>query len=122
MGGEQVCGAYFNLLARVCFRELRMVAAVRALECVATLIVVPGLRVLAPIFERLAERETQVVSIDEMRGRRGFRGLHVLYLLSLETIRLEIGKAPIRIAKVRPYRRGGSIGIDGLLPAPDGLE
>src|SRR5256885_10374797 len=89
-------------------------AALGLLERVAALVVPERLLVFAPVLERLAEREAQVVPIHEPGGGGGLESAHALELCVGETVGLEVGEAPVGIAEVRSRRSRGPVLLDRL--------
>ena len=75
----------------------------------------------AAVFQGFAQREAQMITIDEPRGRRRFRRVHLRDFLLLETVRLQVGETPIGVAEVRPARKGATVGGDRLVGVPDGF-
>src|SRR6267378_7334221 len=90
------------LVRGVLLQKLRPIAALGALERVAALVVAEGHLVGPAVLVRLAEREAQVVAVDQ-RGRRVRLGrLEPRDLLGGELVGLEVREAPVRVAEVRP--------------------
>ena len=82
----------------------------------------PGLGDLAPVLQRLAEREAEVIAILQRRCRRRLLGAHARDLLVAEAIGLEVGQAPIGVAEIGPGRRRRAIGLDRLRDPADRLQ
>src|SRR5580693_2725999 len=122
MSGEELRRAHFDLPARVDLRDFRPVPALCELQGVAPLVIVPGLRVFAAILERLAQRETQMVSIDRLRRGRNLLASRTDDLLLREVVRLEIGKAPVCVAEAWREHGSGAVALDRLLPTADRLQ
>ena len=61
--------ADLDLLTGIVLDDLRAILAFGALQSIAPLVVAEGLRIFALILQPLAEREAQVIPVDE-RGRR----------------------------------------------------
>src|ERR1017187_9627261 len=87
---EELARAGFNLLPRVVLDNPGPVAAFGSLERVAALVIRPRLCILASILVALAERETQVIAIDERRPGRRFVGAHARDFLIQEAVGLEV--------------------------------
>ena len=68
--GEELPRAHRRLQAGVALQRLGPVAAFGFLQRVAALVKSEGLRVLAPVLERLAERETQMIPVGRLNVRR----------------------------------------------------
>jgi hypothetical protein len=85
-------------------------------------VVAPGLRVFAAILERFAERKTDVIAIDDRRGRRSLLAAHACDLAIRKSIRLEIRQAPVRVAKARAHGRGSPIRFDRLRGSAECLQ
>src|ERR1700722_14882620 len=77
---------------------------------------------LACILVGLAEREAQVIAVDERRVGRRLFGAHARDFLLQEAVRLEVRQTPVRIAVVRPRSGGGAVGLDRLGAAAESLE
>ena len=120
--GEELRGTDLDLLLRVAFDQLGLVAAFGALELVTQPVVMERVGKIALVFVRLAECEAQVVSVYETRRRRRHRGLHPCHLLRLEAVGLEVGEAPVRITEVRPAGGGATVGINRRLGLPERLQ
>src|SRR6266446_2296247 len=90
------------LVRGVLLQELRPIASLGALQRVAAPGVAEGHVVDAAVLVRLAEREAQVVAVDQ-RGRWVRLGrLEPCDLLGGELVSLEVREAPVRVAEVRP--------------------
>src|SRR5437763_12333747 len=90
-GGEEFAGSEACLQAEIALHGAEIEAALGFLERVAALVVTEGFLVFAPVLERLAERETEVVPIDEFRGVGGLDLPHARELLVREAVGLEVG-------------------------------
>src|SRR5207302_8778372 len=113
-GGEEFAGAEARLQAETPLHGAEIEAALGFLERVAPLVVAEGFLVFAAVLERLAERETEVVPIDELRGVGGLDLAHARELLVREAVGLQVSEAPVGIAEVRPRRRSGPVRLDRL--------
>ena len=120
--GEEFGRADRLLQPRIAFHRLRPIANLGLLERVATLIVRERFAVLTQILERLGEREAEVVPIGQLSCRRGLLGAHAGELLVREPVGLEVREAPVGVAEARPQRRGGAVGVLGLLASAERLE
>jgi hypothetical protein len=96
--------------------------ALDTLEGVAARIVFERFRVTLQVLEPLAERETQVVSIDHRARRRRFRGAHLLQLRFREAVGLQVRQAPPGIAEAGASGRGVVVGGDRRVAPPERLE
>lgn len=74
-------------------------------QCVAALVVVRRLWVVAAILQRLAEGKTDVELVGDGSVRTGFDTVHARQLRLGETVGLKVGEAPVGIAKGRTGRR-----------------
>src|SRR5208282_160466 len=111
-----------DLPARIVFENLRPITALGTLERIATLVVAPGLGVFGPILERFAEREAQVKAVNEQRGGRCLLGAHASNFLIAETVGLEVGQTPVRLAEAWPDAHSGPVGLDSLAALAQGLQ
>jgi hypothetical protein len=106
----------------VSLQRLRPVTAFGFLQRVAALVEREGFRVFAPILERLAQRETEMITVDRLHLIRRLAGPHGGDFGIRESIDLQVGETPIRLAIARPDRRGGAIGLDRLLRPAERLQ
>ena len=95
-------------------RDLDFVAALALLQRIAALVVLEGLRIIGAILQRLAERETQVISVRQCSGVRMRSYPHARDLVVGEAIGLEIRKTPVGIAEIRLRHRGLPVCINGF--------
>src|SRR5206468_9732728 len=100
-GGEEFAGAEGCLQAEIPLHGAEIEAALGFLERVAPLVVAEGLLGFAAVLVRLAERETEVVPIDEVRGVGGLDLAHPRELPVRGTVGLEGAEAPVAIAEAR---------------------
>ncbi len=119
---EELRRAHFYLLLRIAFNEFRVVLALGALELIAELVEPERLGELLLVLERLADRETQVITIDEWSGWRCQRALHPRQLFRSKPIRLEVGETPVRIPEVCPGLGSAAVGLDGRLSLSERLQ
>ena len=112
---EELARAEFDLLADRPLQRFRTVVALRLLERIAPRVELERLGVLAAILERLAEREAEVIAVDERRATGVDLLAHGGELVVVEAVGLEVGEAPVRIAEVHPLPRGLAIGAFGVL-------
>src|SRR5207237_4068856 len=90
-GGEEFAGPEACLQAEIALHGAEIEAALGFLERVAALVVAERFLVFAPVLECLAERETEVVPIDESRGVGGLDLAHARELLRSEERRVGTG-------------------------------
>ena len=119
---EKRARADFDLPVRVRFDDLRAILAFRALERVAAIVIGPGLRGVAAIFERLAQCKTEMIAVRQRCRRRKFFRAHALDFRVQEAVGLEIGEAPIGIAEIRPRLRGRAVGVNRFRKSPDRFQ
>jgi hypothetical protein len=119
---EELAGAHRCLQAGIALDHARLVATLRLLERIAALVILERGSVLRSILQCLPKRKAEVVAIDERCRACRLFGTHFCKLIVSESIRLEIGEAPIRIAKVWPHGRGCSIRCYGFLLPPERLQ
>src|SRR5215472_13861394 len=120
--GEELRRAHCLLQPRILLVRLGAVTAGIAAQRVATLVEAEGLRVLAGVLEGLAEREAQVVAVDDGGEGGGLGGAHGGDLRLLEAVGLEIGETPVGIAEAGAGRGRGPILPDGFAGASESLE
>src|SRR5262249_56669416 len=61
-------------------------------------------------------------AIDRRSGSRGFLGSHARDIVLRETIRLEVGEAPVGVAEARSDGRGLLVRRDRILLPSDALQ
>ncbi len=91
---------------------------------IAAFVILPRGCVIAPIFQRLAQRKTQINAIHILSIRPRFRALHPRNVFVAETVCLEIGEAEPgyapRRTRVWSSHKGGAIVRNGFIrPARD---
>ena len=119
---EELAAADLDLLAGVVLDDLRPVAALGALQGIAALVATPRFGVLAAIFMGLAEREAQMIAIDDRRLGCGLGGAHGGDLSVQKPVGLEVRETPIGISETRTRSRGRPIRPDGLLAPAHGFQ
>src|ERR1700684_3767408 len=119
---DELLRANVDLLARADFGNLRTVAAFGALECVATLVELPGFRVVVQVFVCFAKRKTEMGAVNGVSRRCGHFGSHVRDFIFQETIGLEISKAPIGVAETWCDGCCLSVGLDRVFATSHALK
>ena len=90
------------LIRCVLLEELRPVAARGALERVALFVEAKRTPVVLAVLVGLAEREAQVIAVDQRRGRVRLGRLQPRDFLARELVGFEVREAPVRVAEFRP--------------------
>src|SRR6185312_16238522 len=93
-----------SLQAQAPLLHLRLVNDLRALERVPACVVVKGFFVLPPVFQGLAEREAELITLGQCT-RLGFRTPHVADILVAEPKALDVGKRQERATRASRYAR-----------------
>src|SRR5205807_4238047 len=107
LAGEERLGALDVLLdAR------RVVVRLRTAQRVALAVVPEGVGVASLVFERLGEREVQVVVILGAQVRTRELPAHLSQVAGIEAIGLEVGEAPPGLTQTRLELEGSAIGAD----------
>src|SRR5260221_14409461 len=106
--------AYGRLQASVSLQRLGPVAALGLLQRVAALVKRERFRVLAPVLERLTERETQIIAVELLDVCGRLRGPHTGDFSVREAIGFQVRETPIRFAIVRSDRSRSAIRFDGF--------
>ncbi len=119
---EKGAAGGLDLLRRIGLDGLNVEMAVRTLQGVAAFVEGPGLGEIAAILVSLAERETQVIAVDEMRRCRRFLAPHDVHFRVGKGIGFQVGQAPIGVAEVRPGLRRAAVGDDRFRHAADGFQ
>ena len=120
--GEKGRGDHGFLQMLVTLGGVRAVGGLRFLQRVAAFVVREGVRVVAAVFQRLAEREAEVDAVGQAGGGRCFLRAHPGDLVIEEAICLEVGEAPIRVTETGGHVRGTSVGFDCFLLAAQGFQ
>ena len=120
--GEEFARANLALAHEAALERAGIIMAVTLFQRVAALIMTEGLGEFAAILERLAQREAQMVAVDDRGGWSCLLGPHVLDFLVREAIGLEVREAPVGVAEARPRPRGCPIGLDRLRLPADSLQ
>src|SRR5215472_14534020 len=119
---EELLRADFLLIRRIPLDRFGLVAAFGALECVAALVAAPRCGVITTILVGLAERETQVIAVDDARARGGLGGVHPLELGVAEAVGLEVRKAPPGVTEPGPGAGCCAVLLDRLGLASERLQ
>src|SRR5260370_2132227 len=119
---EELRGAAGFLVLRVELDHFRTVAALGALQRIAALVVAPRLSVFTTVLVGLAERETEVIAVDEAGRRPSLCSAHGLELCVHEAVGLEVGEAPVRVPKIRTLPRRRPVLTDRIGLAPQRLQ
>ena len=107
-----------DLLVNLMRYRLRVVLQHTLAQCVAALIIFERAGMVARILQRLAQREAQVDPVLDIDPGAGFLRDHHGQFGIAEPIGLEIGEAPIGIAKIGPGGIALAVGVHcGIDPA-----
>ncbi len=119
---EKGVGAGRDLLRRIGFDGFGAITAFRFFQAVAAFVEGPGRGEVAAVLIGLAQRETEMIAVDEVGGRRRFLAVHDVHFRVGKAVHLQIGQAPIGVAEVRPRLRRAAIGRNRFRHAADGLQ
>src|ERR1700722_8431862 len=112
--GEKPGGAHLDLLPGIVLDDFSSIFALSVLQRVTELVIAERFGKFTLILKRFAERKTQTIAVNGTGARCRLCGTQPVQLFIRETVGLEVGKTPIRIANPRTQGGGLAIGLDRL--------
>ena len=110
------------LVGHVLVHQIGVIAQLFALQGVAAIIKSEAGGVVPFVFQRLTERETEMIPIHQRCLRRVDPFQHLAAFGLGETVGFEIGQTPVGVAKIRFQAIGAAIGVQGPFRVADCLQ
>jgi hypothetical protein len=120
--GDETGVANVDLVLHLARQTAPVIADFLALEAVAALVTGKGAVVDPPVFQRLAQREAQMVAVGQRGAGQLLLRFHLRQFGIVEAVGLEVGKAPVRRAEIGAQAIGRAIGGERLGDGIDRLE